>query len=511
MFVKLSPWAAAGAVLVLSSVAFAGSPTYFQPLTESAPVTAPNSTEELNAPWVTPKGMKQEDLTNMAEIEGDIAQSIVRVPGLGSSASMFDMVSFDPTGKYLFIPHETSVGAGVSRYSIEDDEAVVLFSGDMGGLDGEWSNDYGAFDPSTFTPNGTVLLGEEWSGEGRLIEVLNPFADPADIQIRELESIANVSHEGLRFGLDQRALYFVDEWNSGSIYKFVMTTPGDYTHGQTFVLRVDAYAGNAADNYNQPSNADQPRVGPATWVPLTDVMGTPLTTVSPFRNGPTNDPRRATNTLGGRPAADEVGATPYGRPEDMEIGTLANGNEVMYFAATSENAIYAVEFLGETEAFVRLAASETATPKNLGFAPTTGVVNSPDNLAQDALGNIYIIEDAPNGSSTGGDIWFLRDVDTDGVAESLDHFMSIRVAGSEATGMIFNPRNHSQFVLAVQHPASTNLDAVPNGVGDALWTFDLKSVATPCHYKDKACQNDRQFMKQLQRACAAKKSSGMYK
>lgn len=505
MNTKLSSIAAFGAVLITSSVASAGTPTYFQPLTESAPVTAPNSSEELNAPWVTPKGMTQTDLTSMAEIEGDMAQSIVRVPGLGAGASMFDMVSFDPTGNYLFIPHETAVGAGMSRYSIEDDESVVLFAGDLGGLDGDWSNDYAAFDPSTFTPNGTVFLGEEWAGEGRIIEVLNPFADASEIQIRELQSIANVAHEGLRFSLDERTIYYVDEWNSGSIYKFVMSTPGDYTHGQTFVLRVDAYAGNAADNYNESSNADQPRVGAATWVPLTDGEGAPLTTADPFRNGATNDPRTNTDTRGGRPAADEVGATPYGRPEDMEIGTLANGHEVMYFAATSENAIYAVEFLSDTEAFVRLAASETVTPKNLGFAPTTGVLNSPDNLAQDALGNIYIIEDAPNGSSTGGDIWFMRDADSDGVAESLDHFMSIRVAGSEATGMIFNPRNHSQFVLAVQHPTSTDLDEVPGGNGDALWSFDLKSVATPCHYKDKACLQEIQFMKQLQRACAAKK------
>lgn len=100
-------------------------------------------------------------------------------------------------------------------------------------------------------------------------------------------------------------------------------------------------------------------------------------------------------------------------------------------------------------------------------------MNSPDNLAQDADGNIYIIEDAPNGSSTGGDIWFARDVNGDGVAESIDHFLSVRVDGSEATGMIFNPKDRNEFVVAVQHPDSTNLDSVPEGFGDAVWKFTI--------------------------------------
>ncbi len=92
---------------------------------------------------------------------------------------------------------------------------------------------------------------------------------------------------------------------------------------------------------------------------------------------------------------------------------------------------------------------------------------------------MYIIEDAPNSSSTGGDIWFGRDVDNDGVAESLDHFLSIRVAGSEATGMIFNPTKPMEFVVAVQHPTSTDLTQVPDGFGDAVWVFDVSSIMPP--------------------------------
>ena len=62
--------------------------------------------------------------------------------------------------------------------------------------------------------------------------------------------------------------------------------------------------------------------------------------------------------------------------------------------------------------------------------------------------------------------------------------MSIRVAGSEATGMIFNPSNPLEFMLAVQHPASTDLVAVPNGLGDAIWKFNLSNIPNRKFVKD---------------------------
>ncbi len=483
-----SPSLVAGAILALASSATAGTMPYFTPLTESAPVTEPNSEAELGAPWIVPAGVAQRNLTSMNEIEADPTQSISRAPDIsvpgsgeqdvtaGSSQSMWDMAAFDSTGRYVFIPHESPWSAGLSRYDRESDRSELLWNGDGQGALEDWSNDFAAFDPATFTPNCTVFVAEEWSGEGRLIETLNPFAPVDRIETRELESIANVAHEGLRFSHDRMTLYYIDEWNSGSIYKFALKTPGDYTIGQTFVLAVDAFAGNPADNFNEASNAGQPRTGLATWVPITDADGNKLTTADPFLNGPTNDPRTNADTRGGRPAADEVNGTPYGRPEDMEVARLANGNEVVYFTATSEQAVYAIEILEDEKAMVRLFVGPQ-TPKNLGFEPTTGTLNSPDNLAQDALGNLYVIEDAPNGSSTGGDIWFARDLDSDGVAESLDHFMTLRVAGSEGTGMIFNPLAPTEFVVHVQHPESTDLDLVPGGFGDALWEFDIKNAA----------------------------------
>jgi uncharacterized protein len=487
---KLTHFRIAASLSALAApLANAGTDIWFTPLTQSAPVVSNNALEELSAPWVAPAGISQNNWVSLREVEDAIlspGQSIGRVPGLGTSASMFDMLAYNDTGSHLFIPHETPVGAGCTRYDIDANKAELIFSGDRQGASGNWANDYGAFDPCRWTPNKTLFLAEEWAGLGRVVEILNPMDAVGAIQSRVLESIANVSHEGINFSRKYRnTIYYIDEWNSGSIYKFVMKKVGDYTLGQTFVLRVDNFlstGGIAANNYNEGANASASREGAATWVPLTNALGVPLAGVTnPFRDGPTNDPRTNSDTMGGRPAADDVGGTPYGRPEDMMVSRLANGNEVLYVAITSENKVLAIEILTPGTptipgtATVRTFVSNSTT-KNAGHPATTGVLNSPDNLAMDATGNIYVIEDAPNGSSTGGDIWFVRDVDNDGLAESLDHFLSIRVAGSEATGMIFNPLMPTEFSVCVQHPNSTDLATVPNGLGDAVWAFNLDGI-----------------------------------
>ncbi|MET1256219.1 alkaline phosphatase PhoX [Aliikangiella maris] len=462
------------AIAMTTSVAIAGTEPFFNPLTQSSAVASPNHINEVNSPWQVPAGISQVNLTSMAEIEADMDQSVVRAPGAGTSASMWDMVAFDHTGNYIFIPHESPYGAGVTRYDIRQDKANILFSGDNSGqrgVDNTWANDFGAFDPATYTPYGTLILGEEWSGEGRVIEVLNPMAHPDDIEIREKQSFANVSQEGIRFGKKQKnVVYYVDEDRSGAIYKLV-ADDREFNSGQTFVLAVNDFDGVSSENYNSANNANATRTGDARWIPLTDRQGKPLTQQNPFEN--------AASFRAGRLAADEVGATPYGRPEDVEVGILGNGREVLYFTATSEQAVYSVEMLRGNRAVVRVFASETGTPKNVGFPATTGKINSPDNLAQDAFGNIYIIEDAPNGSDIGGDIWFVRDANSDGVAESVDHFMSIQVNGAEATGMIFNPKRPTEFVVSIQHPSSTDIENNPNGKGDALWLFNIEDVVPP--------------------------------
>lgn len=501
--------------LAVSQAALAGTEPYFNPLTQSAAVASPNHINELNSPWQAPAGVSQKNLTSMSEVEADTFQSIQRVDfdgrgnPAGNVASMFDMLAYSPRGRYIFIPHESPVGAGITRYDRKNDFAELIFAGDENGdrndLNGSsWDYDYGAFDPARMTPNGTVIAGEEWSGRGRIVEIMNPLGPaPADpvagsatmehgVDYRELNSIARVSHEGINFSIEQKneVLYYVDEDRSGSVYKLVLVNKGDYaTGGQTFVLATDGYMGTVDERWdgsgsedsviNQSEEVQASRFGMATWVPLTDETGIPLTGIrSPFESGDEG------STRPGRDAADDAGGTPFGRPEDMTIGYSADGNEMLYIATTSENAVISIEELGDGKAMVRQFAS-TSTARNAGFQQTTGVLNAPDNLAQDALGNIFIIEDSPNRSDVGGDIWFARDTNGDGIAESLDHFLSLQVDGSEATGMIFHPRKPGRFVVAVQHPDSTDLAEVPEGFGDAIWEFNLRKVVPPvCQQKD---------------------------
>ena len=514
---------AAGALaLAVSQAASAGTGPFFTPLTQSAAVAPPDHPNEIAHPWQTPGGISQTKLLALNEVEQDVMQSIQRTDGdgrgnpSGAGASMFDMLAYSPWGRYIFIPHETGIGAGVSRYDSRSGITELIFAGNESGdrndvLGDTWEFDYGAFDPARMTPNGTVIAGEEWSGQGRIVEIMNPFGpapeDPTagsptmqpDVDYRELTSIAKVSHEGINFSLSDwnRVIYFIDEDRSGSIYKLVLSEAGDYAGGgQTFVLKVNGFTGNPAERWDGSGDTDSDtnkdpavqatRFGPATWVPITDEMGNPLEGVkNPFDNTDVDDSDQCVPIENrcqpaerpGRVSADDVGGTPYGRPEDMTVGRNHAGREILYVTTTSEDAVISIEILGGNRAMVRQFASPE-TLKNVGFMPTTARLNSPDNLAQDALGNIYIIEDAPNSSAEGGDVWFARDENNDGIAESIDHFLSLQVAGSEATGMIFHPSQPTKFVIAVQHPTTTDIETLGQH-GDAVWEFDISGVAPP--------------------------------
>src|SRR4029453_10441541 len=82
------------------------------------------------------------------------------------------------------------------------------------------NDDFSRFDPAQWTPNATVLAGEETSG-GRLFEWTNPLLSPGPAPaVRWLSGVAAVSHEGLKFDAAGN-LYYIDENSSGSIYKYV--------------------------------------------------------------------------------------------------------------------------------------------------------------------------------------------------------------------------------------------------------------------------------------------------
>ena len=342
-------------------------------------------------------------------------------------------------GRYLFTVYETGQ-AGIQRTDLRTMLTTTIFASPA---PAPALNSHVAFDASRWTPWGSYLTAEEsWSDNpatpsiyGRLFEVTNPLAAPADIVIKHRDILPRVSHEGLAFDKHNN-LYFIDERNDSHIFKFTSATPhadnGDdfFAAGQTFVLRVG-------------DGTVEEATGAATWIPLTDANGTALpgavVVIDP--NGLKAIDGRATPNL---PA---FLGTNFDRPEDLEIKTLRNGKQLLFMATTTNHKVFSIDLSKDTvKLFVSRDTIDLATGAAVGSAFT-----NPDNVAIDTDGNIYIVEDQPGGKQ---DTWFAVDKNNDGVAEAVGKWASLTTAGAEATGLYFDPFNANIAYVNVQHPSS---------------------------------------------------------
>ncbi|PKD42027.1 phosphatase [Methylomonas sp. Kb3] len=392
----------------------------------------------------------------------------------GSNSGSWDMIAANETGpdagRYLFMPFETG-SAGVQRIDLWNNDynsrtTTIVAPGTQGFISG---------DASLWTPRGGYLTAEEsWgtgSSKGRLFEVTNATTAAANGGTFIQRSILpRVSHEGLAFDKNNN-LYFVDELNGGSVYKYVSANPfatsGDsfFAAGQTFALKVGAGA-----QFEGTTGAAI--TGASTWEAITDVNGGVLAGISA---------QLSDGTIDGRVSADNaaVKGTGFNRPEDMEIQNLANGNQFLYFTTTDSDTdgnqgtgrsrVYSID-LGTSE--VKLFADSNTIDLATGLA-AGGEFKNADNLAIDAEGNIYIVEDQDGGVE---DVWFAKDADRDGVAESLSKWISLTTQGAESTGLYFDKFNPNKAYINVQHPAdgidrTIELTAAPVPVPGAVWLF----------------------------------------
>ena len=393
----------------------------------------------------------------------------------GSNSGSWDMIAANETGpdagRYLFMPFETSTG-GVQRIDLWDSNyntrtTTIVAPGTQGFVSG---------DASLWTPWGSYLTAEEsWStggnGKGRLFEITNPTTATANGgNFVWQDIIPRVSHEGLAFDV-ANSMYFVDELNGGSIYKYVSNNPNatngnDYfASGQTFALKVGAggqFEGTSGSAIT----------GLSTWQAITDLNGSALTGISTLL---------ADGTIDGRATADHASilGTGYNRPEDLEIQTLGNGTQYLYFTTTdSDNDNSAATGKGRVYSFnlatseVKLFADANTIDAATGAA-AGGAFKNPDNLAIDSEGNIYIVEDQDGGVE---DIWFAVDANRDGVAESISKWISLTTQSAESTGLYFDKVNPNKAYINVQHPAdgidrTIELTAAPVPVPGAVWLF----------------------------------------
>jgi secreted PhoX family phosphatase len=359
-------------------------------------------------------------------------------------------------GRFLFTVFESDQ-AGVQRHDLLTGETDTIWHSLTEGS-------HVSFDPSFWTPWGTLITGEEeWctsaagctSAYGRLFEFKNPVDAPPIFEPLGPNSndgavfvhqnvIPRTSHEGIQFDRDGN-MYFIDELNGGNLYKYtsaasfasVKNGSADYfAGGQTFVLRVGN--GNVAN-----------ATGPYIWVPITNASGAALPGAITIMdtNGVTSVDARNTTDL---PAFKGTG---YQRPEDMQMQTVG-GVDYLYVTTTTTNEIYRLNLKTNT---ISVFANRMTINLATGVAVGSSLANV-DNLAIDAEGIIYIVEDF--GGGEGDDIWVSTDLNRDGDLsdpdEGLARWASNGTLGSEFTGLYFDPFNKRRAWVNIQHPDSGN-------------------------------------------------------
>lgn len=407
--------AAVGAVVASSAFADTtiNGPMAFDPIAGSAYVElTADPTILTNAPWIIPQGYKQfivSDETNL---------------NIYAESDWNDMNTVNETGKhagrYLYRTHEVRpdennlgayTGGAVSVLDLKTGEAkVVLQRKDLEALDG-----------IVWTPWGTVLFAEETGDavftdpdfpaatRGLLYEMKLHRKDPTKpewVKVRPM--LGSVSHEGIEIDAEGN-VYVIDETSPGAIFKFVPKHYGDLSKGQLYALKI-------VDS----TNAD--RTGAADWVALDMDLA----------------------QVDARAAATLVGATGYGRPEDLERigGTL-------YVAITSEARVLSIS-LGNKPMVRDFVKAGLNVPVENRSAGITGLRN-PDNLAKGADGKLWIVED-----NVPSDIWVAQpDKDGDGASDGVHLFASLKDNTAEGTGIYFGKDPRTLFVN-VQHSATGN-------------------------------------------------------
>lgn len=389
-----------------------------------------------------------------------------------ATSTDWDMQTLNETGRqkgrFLFTVFESGT-SGVQRTDLmtgETDTIWKVLPGDTAAR----------FDPATWTPWGTIITGEEnWGCAdhvcGRLFELKNPLTAPAiyepvgatsndGAEMVQQNIIPRTSHEGLQFD-QQGSLYFVDELNGGCLQKYtpaapysaVLTGRADYfAAGQSFVLRVgDGNTPNATGSYQ--------------WVPLTDKFGKPLP------GAITATDAKGVTSLDGRATADlpQFKCTDYQRPEDAQIQRI-HGREFLYVTTTTTNEVYRLDLQADK---ISVFANRNTIDLATG-APVGSALASPDNLAVDNDGNMYIVEDRNGGVDD--DIWFARDLNRDGdlldPGEGIGRWASNGTVGSEFTGLYFDPFDANRAWVHIQHPDSGNDRTIEITIKGKGWDRD---------------------------------------
>jgi secreted PhoX family phosphatase len=395
----------AAACATLAAVAAAGpagataGPMAFEPIAGSAYDQASSTWTE---PYVVPDGFTQHKIADETDLDLYAGQD-----------DLSDMNTVNETGpqagRFLYRTHEVGENAGVAVVDLRTGKASPLVQMP------QWSR----IDGITWTPWGTLLIGEERTG-GQVHEIFLDKHDPTQVDhVEDRPGLGIQSHEGIGVASDG-SVYVIDELNGGSIYRFVPSRRGDLSDGQLYALKLDGLS----DEEQKWSPATfEDKVGSFTWVPL--------------------DMSKA--VVDGRAAADDENATEFGRPEDVQVI-----GRTVYVANTSEDRVVAIDLVKDNlTTFVLPGAN---APEEDQAAKKTGF-HSPDNLAKGPDGHLWVVED-----NDFSDIWATTpDRDGDGLADSVALFASLKDQHAETSGIYFGKDPRSVFVN-IQHPDKEQAD-----------------------------------------------------
>ncbi len=408
--------AAIGSAPAHAAAAAVKGPFSFVPQSTSA---APGS-EPACTPMALPTGFSQTIL--VAENDSCGTNHVV-LDAVDGEEDLRDMNAVNETGKqvgrYLYTTHENGGGAAaLSAIDLATGATEVYVASDFGIIPA-WSR----LDGNEWTPWGTLLIAEENGASGRLFECYVDGLVVADCVDRP--AVGRMSHEGIAVD-DYGILYLGDELNGGSIYRFMPTEYGDLSDGTLYALDIPG----SVTVCSGASGVGVTPTGSAQWVAL--VVG---------QNGVTTDP-----AIDARAAANEAGVADFCRPEDAE---LIGSN--LYFATTTTKNVLRIPVDTATPLVTEYAGINT-NMNNESDVSDFGL-NSPDNLASDNAGNLYIVED----NSGESDVWVATpDKNSDGQADSVELFGTLTTPGAEGTGIYF-PRTMPQTMLInVQHAADGN-------------------------------------------------------
>ena len=369
------------------------------------------------APLRLPDGFSQSILVQELS---RCSSAIVTLDAVAGRSDRTDMNTVNETGeeagRYLYRTHEVYEGRSVISVIDLQTSQTAVHAGEN--FDG-WTS----LDGIEWTPWGSLLVAEEAGAKGRLFECR---AHGLDVTCVDRPAVGRMSHEGIA-AAKNGTVYLGDEFDGGSIFKFVPNRYGDLSSGQVFALNV--IDGGETECSGVTGEGTTP-TGQAEWVAL--ISG---------QNGVVTDP-----AVNARAAAAEAGVTKFCRPEDAEI---IDGN--LYVATTTTNTVFQIPIASDTPIVSEYAGINT-NMKNESDESDYGL-HSPDNLASDREGNLYIVEDNDGQS----DIWRATpDNDQDGQADSVVLFATLTTKGAEGSGIYIPPTAPTTMYLNVQHADDGN-------------------------------------------------------